>query len=46
MMSLILFFNGLYFLSYGMNQNENYIEKNMSTKQMKCATGKCGNSSS
>jgi hypothetical protein len=45
MISLILFFIGLYFLSYGMNQNENYyIEKNMSTKQMKCGTGKCGSS--
>lgn len=42
MISLILFFTGLYFLSYGINQNENYIEKNMNKKQMKCETGKCG----
>lgn len=44
MISLILFFTGLYILSYGMKQNNNYIEKNMSTKQMKCETGKCGRS--
>lgn len=44
MISLILFFTGLYILSYGMNQSNNYIEKNMSTKQMKCEAGKCGGS--
>ncbi|MCW8820917.1 MAG: DUF4395 domain-containing protein [Sulfurovum sp.] len=38
MISLILFFTGLYFLSYGMNQNENYIEKDMNKKQMKCGS--------
>lgn len=43
MISLILLFTGLYFLSYGMNQNESYVEKNISTKQVKCETGKCGN---
>lgn len=44
MVSLILFLTGLVFFSYGMNQNEEYKEKNMSTKLMKCATGKCGSS--
>ena len=44
MISLILFFSGLTIFSYGMHQNNHYIEKNMSTKQMKCETGKCGKS--
>lgn len=44
MVSLVLFFTGLYILSYGMNQNIHTIEKNMSTTQMKCETGKCGSS--
>lgn len=42
MISLILFFTGLYALSYSMNKNENYIEENMRTIQMKCEAGKCG----
>ena len=44
MISLILFFTGLYFLSYDMNKNEEYMEKSTSTKLMKCETGKCGSS--
>ena len=38
MISLMLFFTGLYFLSNGMSQNINSIEKNISTKQMKCGS--------
>lgn len=44
LISLILFFTGLYVLSSGMNQNTNYIEENMAIKPMKCETGKCGSS--
>jgi len=44
MISLTLFFTGLYFLSSSINQNEQYIEKNISTKLMKCEAGKCGSS--
>ena len=42
MISLILFFTGLYFLSYDMYQSEEYTEKSTSTQPMKCETGKCG----
>jgi len=41
MISLVLFFIGLTVLSYGINKN-NYMEKNMDNKPMKCETGKCG----
>lgn len=44
MISLVLFFTGIYILSNGMNLNEEPIESNMNTKLMKCAPGKCGSS--
>lgn len=44
MISLVLFFTGVYILSHGINQHEEALEKNMSTKLMKCAPGKCGSS--
>jgi hypothetical protein len=45
MTSLILFFAGLYFLSDRMSQNRDLtMEENIYIEQMKCDTGKCGNS--
>jgi len=44
MFSLVLFFTGLYFLSGSIYQNENTLQKNSTTMQMKCAPGKCGSS--
>jgi len=41
-MSLILFFTGLYFLSDTITKNENTIKMNISMKNLKCAPGKCG----
>jgi len=41
-MSLILFFTGLYFLSNTITKNENTINMNISMKNLKCAPGKCG----
>lgn len=44
MISLVLFFTGVFVLSYGMHQNKNYVEHSMAIQSMKCETGKCGNS--
>jgi len=41
-MSLILFFTGLYFLSDTITKNENTINMNISMNNLKCAPGKCG----
>ena len=42
MMSLILFFTGLYFLSNTITKNENTMSMNISMENLKCAPGKCG----
>lgn len=42
MMSLILFFTGLYFISNTLTQKEHTVNISISTEKMKCAAGKCG----
>lgn len=44
MVSLILFFTGLYFVSNTIHQNEKSFEQTMNMEQMKCSPGKCGSS--
>jgi hypothetical protein len=42
MMSLILFFTGLYFLSDTLTKNQHSVNMSINTEKLKCGAGKCG----